>query len=61
MGVVSNSSDIPMQRCPHLVIKADTPKGTVSMPTMTANIHAVDEWNVQAEASFLPRSYLQKP
>jgi SET domain-containing protein len=27
MGVVSNSSDIPMQRCPHLVIKADTPKG----------------------------------
>jgi hypothetical protein len=31
------------------------------MPTMPANIHAVDEWNVQAEASFLPRSYPQKP
>ncbi|CAO2658748.1 Nn.00g064710.m01.CDS01 [Neocucurbitaria sp. VM-36] len=27
MGVVNEKSDIPLQRCPDLVIKSDTPKG----------------------------------
>lgn len=60
MGVVSNSSDIPLQRCPSLVIRADTPKGTMSMSAITASLQSIDNRDVQAEAYFPHKSYPQK-